>query len=322
LNGYTHEEYAKAVARLIVSHGFAPGAARFLQEDRSEFIEAASLPDRVDEVACAVPGHGRVTSLLGHGMSSFEHFQAFQRGYRWVDDPSLSLGVAAEVAAKVLAALVPIPGLGLVAGAVADLASTSSALAKVGGFRISVNDSGIRPPLVDFVRDTPMRLAVAQQPGWSLGTFCFPSAASVASFYALAAQRWALVGSPTGWRSCAGYAVHLVQDCCVPHHAWGALLMGHSEFENNLQDAWHQTFAEVLEANLFASTIARAVEIELARMTSCCLVADLCEANAAWSVAKFGEAHELAECPGNVALAVSIRAVASSVRACELMAAG
>jgi hypothetical protein len=35
-----------------------------------------------------------------------------------------------------------------------------------------------------------------------------------------------------------GYAVHFLQDCCVPHHALGALLLGHAEFEAMLGETW------------------------------------------------------------------------------------
>lgn len=320
LNGATHVAYGKTVARLIVAHGFAPAAARFLTtpEERAPFIEACALPDLVHEVACNLPGAGPQTDLLGHGLSSFQHFQIFQRGYRWHDDPSLSLGDTAEAVAGLLAALAPLPGLGLVA----DLASAASALARIAGLRISVSDSEPQPPVTGLLRDAPMRAALAQQPGFSIGTFCFPSAASGASFYGLASRRWADQGVATGWRRCAGYALHLVQDSCVPHHAWGVLLFGHADWEDALQAAWHETLTEVLEANLFEATIAKTVACDLTDVAGCLSLAELCEANAAWAVTRFGTAHHLEECPGDVALRVSIRAIAASVHACQLMSMG
>lgn len=37
-----------------------------------------------------------------------------------------------------------------------------------------------------------------------------------------------------------GYVAHFVQDCCVPHHAMGALLLGHSSFEALIGDLWRK----------------------------------------------------------------------------------
>jgi hypothetical protein len=36
----------------------------------------------------------------------------------------------------------------------------------------------------------------------------------------------------------AGWALHFVEDCCVPHHAEGLLLKGHSAFEGDVEDEW------------------------------------------------------------------------------------
>jgi len=47
----------------------------------------------------------------------------------------------------------------------------------------------------------------------------------------------------------AGWILHFVQDCAVPHHAWGTLLNGHSEFESACADRWtwlRQTHAKCI----------------------------------------------------------------------------
>jgi hypothetical protein len=320
MNSYTHEEYAKATARLILSDGFAPAAKRFLLEGHPQFTDSAALPDLVHEVALVVPGRPPFTELLRHGLSSFQHFQIYQRGYRWQDDPSLALGGTAETIAKVIGALAPLPGLGILIGAVADPQAATGALARVAGLRLTISESDPRPPFTGLSGATPMRDALAQQPGFPIGSFYFPSAASGCAFYARAAVHWASVGDLVNWRICAGYVMHLLQDCCAPHHVWGVLLFGHAEWEDAMQAAWHEVLAEVLADRSFGEHIGKAVRNELQFLTGITSVAELCEVNAAWTATRFGSAQELSECPGNVALRVSVRAVAASVRACEMMA--
>lgn len=38
----------------------------------------------------------------------------------------------------------------------------------------------------------------------------------------------------------AGWALHFIEDCCVPHHAGGMLLAGHAEFEAEQQVMWER----------------------------------------------------------------------------------
>jgi hypothetical protein len=290
VNGATHEQYAKVTAHLVRARGGVLGD--LLRDGRNEFVTAASLPDRVHEVACSVPGGGARVELFGHGLSSCEHFQReVQAGYRWMEDGSLSV-----------------------------VGAPSAAMTAAAGMRIAVHDEDPRPPLTPLWRPTPMALALRAQPGRALGFFEFPSAGAVADFYAAAAQSWARdEGNAVGWRRCAGYALHFVQDACVPHHAWGVLLYGHASWEDELQAAWHRVLVDTVEGDLVDSTLAPAVASELRGLQGLRHVSEVCEANAAWSRARFGAPHDLPECPGGVALRVSVRAIAASIRACELM---
>lgn len=286
MNGNTHQDYAKTVARLVLTSELAPDVRPYLVDHRDQFVDAASMPDRVAEVACS----GK-TVLLDHNLSSFEHFQP---GYRWDRDPSLSVA-------------------GLLTGAVAAVA----------GMRITANPDGERPPLTGLLELTPMQRAALGQPGVTLGAFHFPSASEGADHFASGARHWRGERNFAGWRRCAGYALHFVQDACVPHHVWGALLLGHAQWEVQLEASWRETMRETIQdSGIFQATVARAVRAALVELDECRTVGELCEANAAATVARFGEPHDLVECPGNDALAVSIRAIASSLRACQLMTGG
>jgi hypothetical protein len=257
------------------------------------FIDAGSLPDRVCEVAIAVPGEELRTEIAGHGLSSFQHFQLEAgTGYRWSSDASLAL-------------------------------STVTALAsQIAGMRVVENRNGLRPPLADNTEPSPIERAVAAQPGFTLGVFRFPSAGESASFYADAAKNWARARNSAGFARCAGYACHFVQDACVPHHARGVLLHGHCSWEDELQVYWRETYEEVVQANLFVTTIKNAVERELADLRGFATVGAVVEANAHWARRHFGPSVDLPECPRDQTLRVSIRALASSVMALTIMSEG
>lgn len=291
LNGATHESYHTAVLRLV-RQGHAPLASEFLAtgDARAGFVDAASLPDRVAEVAVAVPGEGLRTEIAGHGFSSFQHFQLpTDIGYRWSSDDSLTL-------------------------------STVTALAsQIAHMRVVESRGGLRPPLADNTESSPIERAIAAQPSFAVGVFRFPSAAESASFYADAAKNWARAGNAAGFARCGGYALHFVQDACVPHHAWGVLFHGHCAWEDCLQVFWRETYEEVVQANLFATTIRLAVERELVDLGRLATVGSLVAANAQWARHHFGAPADLPECPRDEALRVSIRALATSVRALTIM---
>jgi len=288
-NGRTHEEIGKAAARLVLTCGLTPSAMSLLLEGRPDFIAACSLPDRVDEVACVLPGEGPQTVLLGHNLSSFRHFQVGERGYRWLADDSLSIGGALVAAA------------GAVIGA-----------------QIVEYRNGLRPPPTGLEGATPLERALLEQPGATVGTFRFPSAGEEADHYAQGARYWLANGSPDPARRCAGMVAHLVTDACCPPHGWGQILHGHAAFEDALEAQWHETLAEMIEAEQVADVLAPAVREELADIKATS-IEDLCIENSLWTRRAFGEPRDMPECPGDVALRLSVRAVAATLRALELM---
>jgi hypothetical protein len=289
----THESYSKVTRSLIVRHGFAPSVVDLLSDATTadEFVTAAALPDLVNELACQVPGLGPQTSMLGHNLASLEHFQrADGRGYYWPGDESLT-----------------------VAG---RLVETAAAVAQA---HVTVNHTGEPAPLVPMLDPPPVVASVASQPSATVCSCDFPSAALGAAYYGEAARQWAAQGNTAGWRRCAGYALHFVQDCLVPHHAWGCLLYGHAAFEDELEARWARTLTDTVEAGLVGSQLAHAVWRELHPLDGATSLDALCQSLAMATRAHFGGPTNLAECSGDVALAVSVRAVAASVRACELM---
>lgn len=295
MNSPTHSSYAWTAGVLIDSLGLAPEAARFLRgTDRATFVRAAALPDQVCEVCCHVPGDGVVSELWGHPLAAFQHFLVDGKGYRWLDDVSLS-------------------AIGRVATAGA---------ADVANLYVVEGERPLRPPLTGNLDDTPMHQAVAGQPDTEVGTFRFPSASQLAEYWARGACYWAVQQNVQGWQNCAGYVCHLVQDCLVPHHAWGCLLYGHQDWEDQLQRSWHETLTEVRDAGLIAAELLPAVRDDLGILASVGTVAALCSANAAFARNYLGPPHDLHDCPGDVALRVSVRAVAASIRAYQLMTTG
>lgn len=70
----------------------------------------------------------------------------------------------------------------------------------------------------------------------------------------------------------AGYMLHFVQDCCVPHHVLGVLLAGHSEFEAAIDDLW-RTWAQNGRAD-------QIITDELKRVKAGSSVRAVCEAAA------------------------------------------
>jgi hypothetical protein len=287
----THESIAKEAIRLICAYGFVPGASRLfgVAQEREEFWQGCSAPDRFDDVALRLPGSGMQTQVMGKGLSPFQHFGT--GGYRWRSDVSLGLG-----------------------------GTISSELSNLAGMVVRLNPSGgARPPMSGILERSPMELAIAEQPGVCLGDFRFPSNADVSEFYGAAARNWIQhLDNPAGWRGCASVAAHAVADSCVPHHGWGVLLFGHADFEGDLITAWETCITGLHATGTIATELVPHVRAELAGISAKSL-SDLCSENAAWSHRRWGEPHYLAECPGNDAIALGVRAIAVTVRAVELM---
>jgi hypothetical protein len=290
MNAPTHLSYAETVIRLVRGFGMAPFAKPFLSDHVDDFVQWAGMPDRVHEVAANVDG-AMVTQVGKHDFSSFEHFEVQGAGYEWARDPSLGV-------------------LGTLAGD----------LAKLAGLRLVAYGDLPRPPLGGLTMTTPMQEAAAKYGQAPVAEFIFPRAGIGAAFWVAVARRFALANDAEHWRRAAGYGLHFVEDSCVPHHSWGALLFGHADFENALEAQWRQTIDEVVTAGMLGTTIVPAVRAELADLEHVASPEALCAANADWARRVYGQPHDLAACPGDVALRVSVRAIAASVLACELMA--
>lgn len=152
----------------------------------------------------------------------------------------------------------------------------------------------------------PVMRACERQRGVALCDFRFPSASAVADYW-------------SQFMDMAGQVLHFVQDACVPHHAWGVLRWGHVEWEAAAADEWAKHLRMLAMANepgLIRETLGKAVTAE---RFSARTIAGLVRENAAWSVSRFGNARDLPECGPIDALAVSVRAVGTSMLALRLM---
>jgi hypothetical protein len=152
--------------------------------------------------------------------------------------------------------------------------------------------------------NSPAFVACGNQPNTPLSNFKFPSASKVGSFYAKAQL---------------GYALHFVQDSCVPFHAWGALLFGHQEWENDIQNQWleHRKMISLSnDPDLLKDTFGKEVSKEVITART---IEDLIQSNADWARNRFGTPHKLFECKMTDMLAVNIRAVAATIKAIRLV---
>jgi hypothetical protein len=281
------------VARLVIEHGFAPAFRRFLLSpaDRREFWTAASLPDRVGEVAVYLPGEGFQLEILGHGLASFQHFQhATGAGYCWRDDSSLT-GVGEAIAPLVM---------------------------RAAGMRVMACQEGEHTPLTGLAEDSPISIACAEQQRATLGDFRFPSAGMSTEFWHRSVCYWLSSDNGPGVRRGLGYLLHFIHDALVPHHAWGWLLHGHAAFEDALELEWTNTMIG-LEADpaVLGVSLTRVVGEALAELRRWKTIGELCAAGGAWSRATFGR-HARDVCPGDDATRISIQAIAASIRALEI----
>lgn len=288
MNGSTHSAFARILANLATYHGLAPRAHDLLLADRDLFARSTVLPDNVIDVAIRMPVGELATEILGHATAPLCHFEP---GYDWGKDPSLS-----------------------VAGALVDAA------AHLCGATVELRGDGLRPPQVPMAELCPFAHSLALQSHREVTHFRFPSASQMAAFYGRGARLWLADRNVPGWLGCAGYALHLVQDCCIPHHARGALLAGHTAFENRLEQHFEQDFGDGT-GDVNPDLIA-AVRRDLLAVQDCRTVAELCIRCAGWSRAKWPDLDALGNPDNDVsiaALAICTRALAASVRAIELM---
>lgn len=158
----------------------------------------------------------------------------------------------------------------------------------------------------------PMRAACAAQPSAGLSDFRFPSAAQMGS-------HWSTFPA---FSEEAGRALHMLQDACLPHHVWGCLLWGHQEFEDALEGLWFQ-HREMLhlagDSKAAAADFIMAVRVECIAAST---VESLIKENAAWALRWFGQMVRREECAITDCLAICVRAVASTMRAIDIMTGG
>lgn len=287
MNSATHSDICKEAIRLVLAHGCAPAARDLLLTGHAEFFEAATLPDRITEIACRLVGGKVVTELWGRNLASLGHYQCVTRGYRFIDDASLS------VCAEVIAAAAALSDAHIVPG-----------------------DNTVPAPLSGLLEPSPIQLAVDRQRSVHLGGFCFPSAGEEAEYWCASVRHWLADGNLVAARRSAGMLAHYIADACIPHHAWGANLDGHEAFENDLEV---QTRDELVSYE-WTSTwhlLANAVRSELADITATTVV-DLCEEQAVWALRVFGERRWLDTVEDDKDVRLLVRALAATVRGLEI----
>lgn len=154
----------------------------------------------------------------------------------------------------------------------------------------------------------PMVRAIERQSKTTLDDFCFPSLSRMGS-------HWSTF--PAGGRENA-WACHAVQDACIWHHATGRLLDGHARFENKLQAWWgeHERRAELGSKQVFSECLRGAVDDERIEGRT---VEAIIKENLTWARRWFAKDADHGECTGAQALAVCVRAIASTKRAIEIM---
>lgn len=158
-------------------------------------------------------------------------------------------------------------------------------------------------------KSEPMKAACLIQQGRVLADFRFPSAARMGSYWST-------------FPACSienGRALHMIQDACIPHHAWNVLLWGHQDFEDALEHLWdqHRTMLKACDdpkqAERDFCKLVRDVECKATT------VERLIKDNAAWTLEWFGKPHRHEECSIQDCLAVCVRAVASTIHGLRLM---
>jgi hypothetical protein len=261
-----------------------------------DLIQASSAPDRLRDTSVDVPWINDKHVLDGRNLSSFQHFQrTSELGYCFRDDP------ATDWAEREILK-------------VADIA-----------IEWSPEGWGERVPVPHGV-STPQEIACKAQSGTALVDFGFPAASTVGSFYAgLALASWRR-GDYEQWRRQAGYVLHLTQDACVPHHAWATLLLGHAEWEDEIERLWLQHVNEIKQSDdkagtLYRSTVEEAVLVDLDSWVETS-VGGLIRGDAHWAFRTFGLPCDMPECPLSLALEDCLQAISSSVRALVLVSEG
>ena len=177
MNQDQHRQYAIDALRNVVAlsgggtvpQNLGPAILNALgdKSTHGEFVEAASAPDRIRDTCLTLPGlPGPINPfpdkycVLGHNLSSFQHFQCSRGGkdggYLWSKDDSLTT-----------------PG---------DWASSEVMEALHTRVVYQQDPKGEKPPFPDTLTP-PMQTCYDAQKGKALDVFEFPSTASVGGCY-------------------------------------------------------------------------------------------------------------------------------------------
>lgn len=178
--------------------------------DRRLLARQAAYPDEV--ASLAVEGYG--AHLFGRNLESLTHFcwmrDGKPQGWGLHLDPSL-------------------PHLDL---------SRKRALARPEAWPWPVDDV-LRQNLPLAVL---LRALEASHSTTEADELTFPSASNMAAWCEVVLmslpKEWSAEQRGNAISTVAGWALHYVEDCCVPHHAGGMLLGGHAEFEAEQQQVW------------------------------------------------------------------------------------
>jgi len=325
MNQDHHRQYAidavRVAAALSGTDVVPPGFGKILlatlgsKSTFGDFVEAAAAPDRIRDTCLTVPSlPGPINpfpdtyAFLGHNLASFQHFECTRNGlssgYLWNEDASLTL-----------------PGEWATAELMEYLHTHVVCQQDPKGEKQPFPGNG----------SSPMSVCYEAQKGKTLDAFEFPSASSMGDWYGERSLDAWKAGYFSDWRRGAGFALHFVHDALVPHHVWGNLLHGHSEWENQIEAFWKEHLRLLQSTDptgqLYQDTVCKAVGDELGdilKQERDKSVAGLIRANAAYTTEWLaykgltGSAH-LKVCASNDALRICIRAVAASVRALMLM---
>jgi hypothetical protein len=194
----THRE----VTRLVAHRVLGPKFARYADD----IAVAATIPDDVQDIVVGRFG----TKVAGHVTGALTHFcvptddQGHMRGYNWHMDRSLCHALrrfdprVGDVRCKV-EPWVPVVGRAL----------------------------AMQHPLTRLIADLGGHATL------DADNVTFPTAATMADWV------WRTVtvlGLTPPSAKVVGCVCHWIQDCCVPHHARGWLLNGHSKAEQRMAD--------------------------------------------------------------------------------------
>lgn len=279
MNRETHESYARMLVK-ILSH-IDPKLAKKIfcyPGCIGDFATHMSMPDRAKDLTIKVPGM-TIDSVLGHNLTSMQHFLVNGHGYCMNSDPSLSV-----------------------------LDEGTSILASLVGAKVEeVRDPNIPTTLCTVLSETQHKAELTK----CLKDIVFPSAWNSYISWGLEAYYNFSHSNMQDFVRHAGYALHFVQDACVPHHAWGALLYGHAEWEESLARLWNNhvvALGQASDANLWWDTLGQKIEQEATGHRTL-------QEYANQTIVQFGKAKNMPECDELGMLRVSIQALTASLDA-------